>query len=103
MKKFAKVEDGIVTQVFEAEPEFFNTFVDTSPGEWIETGQNIRKNYAGIGFSYDKTRDAFIEPKYHDSWTLDESTCRWEAPVPYPSDDKHYNWDEKTKSWVKIS
>lgn len=104
MANYAKVVNGIVTEVIVAEPEFFDTFIDSSPGEWIETSHEIRKNYAGIGFTYDKDRDAFIEKQYHASWTLNEDTCRWEAPVPYPSsDDKHYNWDESTKSWVKIS
>ena len=71
-------------------------------GTWKQTGYNanIRKNYAGIGYTYDSTRDAFIAPQPYASWTLDESTCKWEAPVAYPTDGKRYRWDEDTTSWV---
>ena len=71
---------------------------------WIQTSynNNIRKNYAGVGFTYDSTRDAFIEPQPYTSWVLNESTCRWEAPTPYPDDDNVYKWDESTTSWVKL-
>lgn len=115
MSHFAKVQDGIVVQVIVAEPEFFNTFVDSSPGEWIQTSYNtrggihlnggtpLRKNYAGIGFTYDKIRDAFIPPKLYDSWTLDEETCLWNPPVPYPQDGKLYSWDENSRTWVNIN
>ena len=101
MTHFAKVKDGVVTQVIVAEPEFFNTFVDSSAGEWIQTSYtgSIRKNYAGIGFIYDKDRDAFIQPKPFPSWILNEDTCRWEAPVPYPADSNQYIWNEETQSW----
>jgi hypothetical protein len=113
MAHFAKVNNGIVEQVIVAEPEFFQTFVDTSPGEWIQTSYNtrggqhpegrpLRKNYAGIGYTYDRQRDAFIPPKPYASWTLDEDTCLWNAPVPYPNDDKRYNWNEETQSWVEV-
>lgn len=121
MSHFAKVTDGIVTQVIVAEPEFFETFVDTSPGEWIQTSYNtrggvhytegepsadqtkaLRKNYAGIGFAHDKQRDAFIPPKPFASWTLNEQTCLWDAPTPYPIDGKIYSWDEPTTSWVVV-
>ena len=92
MGHHAKVLNGIVTQVIVAEPEFFDTFVDTSPGEWIQTSYNthggqhpegrpLRKNYAGIGFTYDRERDAFIPPKPDDSWVLNEETCLWEEPT----------------------
>lgn len=113
MAHFAKVVDGVVTQVIVAEPEFFETFVDSSPGEWIQTSYNtfggqhrlggtpLRKNYAGIGFTYDRTRDAFIPPNQFPSWTLNEDTCLWEAPVPMPQDGKVYFWDEATTSWVE--
>jgi hypothetical protein len=69
---------------------------------WKQTSYNnkIRKNYAGIGYTYDETRDAFIAPKPYNSWVLNESTCNWEAPVPYPTDGKLYNWDESTKNWI---
>ena len=71
-------------------------------GNWKQTSYNgtIRKNYAGIGFKYDVTLDAFISPKPYPSWFLNEETCRWEAPVPYPNDGQMYSWDETTKSWV---
>jgi hypothetical protein len=69
---------------------------------WAQTSynSNIRKNYAGVGFLYDPIRDAFIPPKPYPSWVLDEATCRWEAPVPYPTDGKRYVWDEATQTWV---
>lgn len=63
---------------------------------------NIRKNYAGIGYTYDEARDAFIPPKPFDSWILNEDTCLWEAPSPMPNDGKRYKWDESTQSWVEI-
>ena len=114
MSHFAKVVDGVVTQVIVAEPEFFQTFVDSSPGEWIQTSYNthggehklggtpLRKNYAGIGFTYDRVKDAFIPPKPFASWTLNEDTCLWEAPVAMPTDGKLYQWDEATTNWVEI-
>jgi len=88
MSHFARVVNGIVTQVIVAEPEFFDTFVDSSPGEWIQTSYNtyagqhpegrpLRKNYAGIGFTYDRERDAFIPPKPEGDYALDEETCLW--------------------------
>ena len=80
-------------------------------GTWVKTSYNgnIRKNYAGIGYTYDKDRDAFIPPKPYNSWVLNESTCRWDAPVAMPSDagqgdpPKMYTWNEETKSWDVIS
>ena len=111
MSHFAKVVNGIVTQVIVAEPEFFQTFVDSSPGEWIQTSYNtyggqhrnsgtpLRKNYAGIGFTYDRSKDAFIPPKPYSSWVLNDETCLWEPPVPYPTDGEDYSWDEATLSW----
>jgi hypothetical protein len=115
MSHFAKVVDGKVTQVIVAEPEFFATFVDSSPGEWIQTSYNtqggqhtqggtpLRKNFAGIGFTYDRTRDAFIPPQPFASWVLDEDTCLWDAPVAMPTDGKQYNWDEVTTAWVEVT
>jgi hypothetical protein len=72
---------------------------------WKQTSYNgsIRKNYAGIGFTYDAGRDAFIPPQPYPSWVLNETTCRWEPPVPYPTDGKYYAWDETTTSWVEIN
>jgi hypothetical protein len=121
MAHFAKVLNNVVTQVIVAEPEFFNSFVDTSPGEWIQTsynthggihysaetgepdgGEALRKNFAGIGFTYDNEKDAFIPPQPFNSWLLNEETCLWEAPVAYPEDDKIYSWDEDTVAWVEV-
>jgi hypothetical protein len=114
MSHFAKVNNGIVEQVIVAEPEFFNTFVDTSPGEWIQTSYNthggvhtlgstpLRKNFAGIGYTYDHERDAFIPPKPFASWVLNEDTCLWDAPVAMPDDGGKYQWDESTTSWVAV-
>lgn len=69
---------------------------------WKQTSYNanFRKNYAGIGYSFDAQRDAFIPPKPYNSWVLDETTCLWNAPVPYPTDGKLYTWDEDSQSWV---
>lgn len=112
MAHFAKVVDGKVTQVIVAEPEFFRTFVDSSPGEWIQTSYNtrggvhsnggtpLRKNYAGIGYLYDRIRDAFIPPQPYASWVLDEQTCNWQPPTPMPQDGLIYEWDEATLRWV---
>lgn len=114
MAHFAKVNNGIVEQVIVAEPEFFDNFVDTSPGQWIQTSYNtyggvhllggtpLRKNYAGIGYTYDAIKDAFIPPKPYDSWTLNETSCLWEPPTPRPNDDKLYKWNEATTSWVEV-
>jgi len=111
MAHFAKVNNNIVEQVIVAEPEFFETFVDTSPGEWIQTSYNtygnqhllggtpLRGNYAGIGFTYDKINDVFYEPKPYQSWILDTETWNWKAPVAYPTDGKRYTWNESTQSW----
>jgi hypothetical protein len=123
LSHFAKVNNGIVEQVIVAEEDFFATFVDTSPGQWIKTSYNtrggkhydpetgeesadqskaLRKNYAGIGFTYDQTRDAFIPPQPFASWTLNEDSCLWEAPVAMPDDGKRYTWDEDTTAWVEV-
>jgi hypothetical protein len=120
MGHFAKVVDGKVVQVIVAEPDFFHTFVDSSPGTWIQTSYNtrgnvhykpdsdepsgqpaVRGNYAGIGFTYDSTNDVFYAPQPYPSWTMNQSTWTWEPPVAYPNDDKAYAWDEATKSWVE--
>jgi len=73
-------------------------------GNWKQTSYNgnFRKNYAGAGYYYDESRDAFISPKPYDSWLLDEDMCRWNSPVSYPDDDKVYSWNEETVSWVEI-
>jgi hypothetical protein len=114
MSHFAKVVDGKVTQVIVAEPEFFDTFVDSSPGTWLQTSYNthgnqhpegrpLRGNYAGVGFSYDATNDVFIAPKPFNSWVLNEETWTWDAPTPMPDDGKLYNWDEETTSWKEVT
>jgi hypothetical protein len=71
---------------------------------WLQTSYNgnMRKNFAGIGFKYDQTRDAFIPPKLFDSWTLNENTCLWEAPVAYPSDGQYYKWNETIQNWELV-
>ena len=114
MAHYAKVENTLVTQVIVAEPEFFDTFVDSSPGEWLQTSYNthggvhsegntpLRKNYAGVGFTYDRDKDAFIPPQPYNSWLLNEDTCQYEAPTPYPTDDKMYDWNEDTTSWDEV-
>lgn len=114
MSHFAKVLNGQVVQVIVAEPDFFKTFIDSSPGEWIQTSYNtrggvhalggtpLRMNFAGIGFTYDRQKDAFIPPQPFASWSLDEDTCLWEAPVSMPTDGKLYDWDEPTLSWKEI-
>ncbi len=123
MGHFAKVVDGKVTQVIVAEPEFFQTFVDSSPGAWLQTSYNtrggvhyqpdsntpstdqskaLRKNYAGVGYSYDAVKDAFIPPQPYASWVLDDATCLWNAPVAMPTDGKPYSWDEATTSWKEL-
>lgn len=78
------------------------TSYNTLGGIHINGGIPFRKNYAGIGYTYDSERDAFIPPKPYPSWTLNEQTCRWDPPVPMPVDDKQYRWDEPTLSWVEI-
>ena len=111
---YAKIENNIVTQVIVAEEEFFDTFVDSTPGEWIQTSYNtvggvhseggtpLRKNFAGVGYTSDSTQDAFIAPKPYTSWVLNETTCLWEAPVAYPGDGKNYSWNEESTSWDLI-
>jgi hypothetical protein len=74
-------------------------------GVWVQTSYSgeFRKNFAGIGFTYDEQRDAFISPKPFNSWVLNEATCRWESPVPYPNDGQDYHWNEQTKNWILIN
>tara|TARA_B110000858_G_scaffold42621_1_gene48787 strand:- start:147 stop:476 length:330 start_codon:yes stop_codon:yes gene_type:complete len=108
MAHYAKVRNNIVTQVITAESTFFDTFVDSSAGEWVQTSynNNIRKNFAGIGYTYDKERDAFIAPQPYPSWVLVEDTCIWQPPTPYPASESFeglYNWDEDTTAWVENS
>jgi hypothetical protein len=78
------------------------TSYNTKGGVHLLGGTPFRKNYAAVGYSYNKIRDAFIPPQPYASWTLNEETCLWEAPVPYPTDDKMYKWDETTVSWIEL-
>jgi hypothetical protein len=108
MAHFAELdENNIVTQVLVTDNDFpnegYDWLVETFGGTWVQTSYNatIRKNFAGIGFSYDEARDAFIPPKPFESWLLNEETCNWEAPKPYPTDEKPYNWDEESQEWIE--
>jgi len=109
MSHWAEIdENNIVTRVLvgnNSEPDEGEAFMNSLGGTWVKTSYNgtIRKNYAGIGYSYDAERDAFIAPKPYDSWTLDEDTCRWEAPVAYPTDGKSYTWNEDNTNWEEIA
>ena len=124
MAHFAKVKDNKVIKVIVAEPEFFETFIDSTAGQWLQTSYNtfggvhydpitkepslnqskaLRKNFAGIGFDYDSARDAFIPPKLFNSWILNEQTCLWIAPVTIPTteleDNQYYSWNESIINW----
>ena len=119
MGHFAKVVNGKVSQVIVAEPDFFDTFVDTSPGTWLQTSYNtrgnvhygqdglpdggvaLRGNYAGIGYTYDAVKDVFYAPQPFPSWVLSKDYL-WEAPTPMPEDGKFYKWDEPTLSWQEM-
>jgi hypothetical protein len=111
MSHFAKVENGIVTQVIVAEQDVIDsglfgtgwvqTSYNTRGGQHPE-GRPLRKNYAGVGYTYDVARDAFISPQPYASWILNDATCLWEAPTPEPMDDKRYTWDEASLSWVEF-
>ena len=121
MAHYAKVVNGIVDKVIVAEAEFFDTFVDDSPGIWLQTSYNTsggkhydqegnedggtptRKNYAGEGYIYSDELDAFYQPQPYPSWTFSNTTCLWSAPVTYPDDGKHYGWDEATTNWKETT
>jgi hypothetical protein len=109
MSHWAEIdENNIVTRVLvgnNSEPDEGEAFMNSLGGTWVKTSYNgtIRKNYAGIGYSYDSSRDAFIAPKPFDSWELDEDTCRWEAPVAYPTDGKMYTWNEDNTNWEEVA
>jgi len=112
MSHFARVNaQGIVEQVIVAEQDFIGTLPDAS--SWVQTSYNthggehpegrpLRKNYAGIGFTYDAGRDAFIPPKPYSKWVLNETTCLWDAPTQYPNDGKLYTWDDDAGNWVEV-
>lgn len=122
MGHYAKVVGGVVDRVIVAEADFFDTFVDDSPGEWVQTSYNtrlgvhydpetgepsadqskaLRKNFAGVGFLYDGT--GFYQVKPYDSWTFNSTTYSWDAPVDYPSGDGVYEWNEETQTWDEVS
>ena len=104
MAHFAKINNNIVTEVIVAEKDFINSGKVGDEFLWVQTSYNgnFRKNYAGIGYTYDEDRDAFIAPKPYASWILNEETCQWEAPSAMPDDGERYTWNESTTSWDQI-
>jgi hypothetical protein len=109
MSSFAKIDkNNIVTQVLVAEKNFINSGLVGDEFLWVQTSynSNFRKNFAGVGYTYDKVRDAFIPPKPFNSWVLDEATCQWQPPVSYPDQAienwKRYEWNEATTNWVEV-
>jgi len=103
MSHFAKIDNNnIVTEVIVAEQNFINSGAVGDSFLWVQTSynNNFRKNYAGVGYTYDSDLDAFYAPQPYPSWTLNEDTCQWGAPVAYPDDDKHYGWDEEVQNWA---
>tara|TARA_R110002074_G_scaffold361266_1_gene534267 strand:- start:76 stop:450 length:375 start_codon:yes stop_codon:yes gene_type:complete len=123
MAHFAQVdENNLVTQVIVIDQDMIDTGNWGNPSSWIQTSYNtragvhyapnshtpddgvaLRKNYAGIGYTYDTDRDAFIPPKPYSSWVLVADTCQWEAPIAYPDDGKKYMWDEDVTNWVEVT
>jgi hypothetical protein len=105
MAHFAKIDsNNIVTEVISAEQDFINSGAVGDSFLWIQTSynNNFRKQFGGVGYTYDKTNDIFVAPKPFTSWTLD-SNYDWQPPTAYPDDDKYYSWDEDTTSWKEIS
>lgn len=111
MAHFAKVENGLVTEVLVIEQDVIDTGAFGDPALWVQTSYNtyggqhpqgrpLRKNYAGVGYTYDVVRDAFYAPQPFASWVLDEDTYLWGAPVAYPTDGGAYLWDEAALAWV---
>lgn len=110
MAHFAELdENNIVLRVLVTDNDYpnegYDWLVENLGGTWVQTSYNgnIRKNFAGVGYTYDSDRDAFIEPQPFESWELDEETCRWVAPVPYPTDGKIYTWNEETLNWIEAT
>lgn len=122
MAHFAQIDNNnTVVQVIVADQDFINTGAVGDPAKWIQTsyntragvhygqngepdgGQALRKNYAGIGYSYDAGMDAFVPPKPFASWQLDTETALWVAPVAMPTDGKMYNWNEETQAWDEVT
>ena len=94
---YAKIVNSIVDKVIVADASFFNTFVDDSPGQWIQTSE------AAVGDTYDSARNAFVPPKPYPSYILNESTNIWQPPVAHPGDGKQYDWNEATTNWVEVT
>jgi len=124
MAHYAKVLNEEVIDVIVADSDYISTFIDTSPGEWIQASYNtrggvhyqtdsntpsddqsksLRKNFPGVGWKYDKSRDAFIPLQPYPSWTLDEETCLWECPVAHPADGNEYDWNETDQRWDEVT
>lgn len=123
MSHFAKVENGVVTQVIVAEQDFINSGAVGDPSLWVQTSYNtragvhyepnsntpsadqskaLRKNYAGIGYTYDAEKDMFLPPSPYASWVVDDAIGQYVPPLPYPNDGQSYEWDETTVSWVVV-
>lgn len=109
MSHWAEIdENNIVLRVLvgnNSEPDEGEAFMNSLGGTWVKTSYNgnIRKNFAGIGYTYDVDKDAFIAPKPYNSWLLNEETCKWEAPIPYPTDGIIYRWNEEVTNWEAIT
>jgi hypothetical protein len=106
MSHFAKIDkNNIVTEVIVAEQDFINSGLVGDSFLWVQTSYNgnFRKNYAGVGFTYDKTKDAFIPPQPYPSWILNEETCLWECSIAYPDDGNEYTWNETNQTWDEIT
>lgn len=105
MAYWAKVKSGKVVKVISADESFFETFVDDSPGRWIETfkDRSQRVHFAGIGYNYDATADVFYPNSPFTSWTLNTTSYVWEPPTAYPTDGGNYVWNEDTTSWDVVS
>lgn len=122
MSHFAKVKNNLVETVIVAEQDFIDSLPSESGVTWVQTSYNtrggvhyapnsntpdegvaLRKNYAGIGDTYDSVRDAFYEPQPYPSWSLNETSCIWEPPVAHPNDGKCYEWDETNRQWVEMT
>jgi hypothetical protein len=121
MSHFAKIQNGVVTEVIVAKQDFINSGLVGPASEWVQTSYNtrggvhygedgqpdggtaLRGNYAGIGYTYDSAHDVFYAPQPYPSWTLNNTTWLWESPVPYPTDDKTYQWNEEQRNWVEVN
>lgn len=114
MAHFAEVIGDTVVNVIVADQEYIDSLPKQTDKKWIQTSYNtyggkhkldgtpLRKNFASIGYKYDETRDAFIPPQPYASWTLNEETCLWEPPIPYPTSDAYHYWNEETQSWTIV-